>query len=474
MNEQSAAVLAAGRRRPIGQPTKTKTKTKTRSLGSSAGGGLPRCVATLREAARCTALAIGALAMVQLGGCGGSDGGSGAGTLGGGDPQVAIAPNPDTAAPAASGASAADPGTATGSSLPPNSDASSASPPASPATAGAAPPLPLSPTDAVAGTPALPPDKGTIKPEDAGVKPPTVDAASAVPPPPAAPVPAPPSSADLARKAVLDAYRGTLLPALAVSPAWTGNLERCAAGDTSPGYKAAVLAGVNYYRSLAGLGPVKLNASYSARAQQAALMMGAERRLSHHPDASWKCYTRVGAEAADASNLAYGFRGALALPAYMDDASAPELGHRRWLLYPWLKEIGTGDTAGTNALYVYGDAFADLLPARAAEDGIAWPPRGFVPLGDHTARPTWAWSFDLPDGDLRQATVTLTNDRGQVMPIATRLTGDEHPALVWRLQAPESAWSRSPADTRFTVRIDNARTGSRVRSISYDVIFALP
>jgi hypothetical protein len=267
-----------------------------------------------------------------------------------------------------------------------------------------------------------------------------------------------------------------MLPAFSVPMQWTGAVAGCVAGTTSAAYKAAVLRTVNSFRVLTGLpGTVTLNLIHSAMAQQGALMMEANSSLSHSPPSTWTCYTADGATAAGSSNLALGNAGPYAVRAYIADKGVTSLGHRRWLLYSRLGEVGTGDTSRANTMWVFGGTVT--APASATTAGIPWPPRGFVPWTDKVAEPTHPWSFSLPGGDFSKATVTMTNDQGQALSVTNVAAlapnyGDN--AMSWTLSAPTSQWSRAPQDTKFNVQVNNVTVSGQSRNFQYSVTFFTP
>ena len=81
------------------------------------------------------------------------------------------------------------------------------------------------------------------------------------------------------RRAVLDSYQTEFAksdPAIG----WTGDRSSCQAGTTNPAYRNAIIDRVNWFRSVAGV-PANIteNATYSAKAQQAALMMSVGRKV---------------------------------------------------------------------------------------------------------------------------------------------------------------------------------------------------
>jgi len=271
-------------------------------------------------------------------------------------------------------------------------------------------------------------------------------------------------------------YNGTMLPAFSVPMQWTGSTQGCVAGTTSAEYKAAVVNTVNSFRVLAGLpGNISLNLTHSAMAQQAALMMDANSQLSHSPPTSWTCYSADGATAAGSSNLALGNAGPNAVRAYIADSGTTSLGHRRWVLYSRLGEVGTGDTTRANVLWVFGGTVA--APASVAETGVAWPARGYVPWTSKVADPSHPWSFSLPGADFSGASVAMSNDQGKVLSVGSvgqLPNGYGDNTMSWKLTADASEWSRSPADTKFNVQISNVKVGDQVKSFQYSVTFFVP
>ena len=131
---------------------------------------------------------------------------------------------------------------------------------------------------------------------------------------------------------------------------------------------------------MAGLDPVRFSAALSKRAQKAALIMAANRSLSHYPPRSWKCWSKQGADAAGQSNLALSLprmTAGGAIKLYVDDpgASNTVVGHRRWVLNPAAEVFGSGLTSTSHALLVFGptdDTNAD--PA-----WVSWPTPGWFP-----------------------------------------------------------------------------------------------
>ena len=204
------------------------------------------------------------------------------------------------------------------------------------------------------------------------------------------------------RDAVNRAYRGQFAANAGTPIHWTGSNPRCRAGHPSRRAQAATLESLNFVRSLGGLAPVRWSPMLSAKAQRAALIMSANKSLSHTPPRSWKCWSRVGSNAAGHSNLALAFPSITAggvIGQYMDDMGSSNIfaGHRRWLMNPPATKFGNGSTSTSNALWVLGPT-SDERPNPA---WVSWPTRGWFP-GPRTGRSLVVERRQRPGGLLRR------------------------------------------------------------------------
>ena len=247
---------------------------------------------------------------------------------------------------------------------------------------------------------------------------------------------------------------------------WTGDEDNCQPGDTDALVKELVLKRVNFFRRMAGLPDnVVMNDEKSKKCQQAALMVKANRSANHFPPKSWKCYTEDGALAASKSNLTLGVPGPKAITAYMNDHGVETAGHRRWLLYPKLKEVGTGDTGGSNALWVIGDEYKnypDDMP-----EFISWPPPGYVPQPIAFYR----WSFAIPNANFKNANVQVKKPDGTALDVKLEEVengyGDN--ALVWMISG--ITWFYDIEDEMvLDVTVSNVGVDGENKNYSYKVV----
>ncbi|TWU00501.1 Cysteine-rich secretory protein family protein [Botrimarina colliarenosi] len=282
------------------------------------------------------------------------------------------------------------------------------------------------------------------------------------------------------RQAAVAFYHSQYASGVGTRLEWITGTAPCDPGYTTATYQNAVLDRVNYFRAMAGVPAVTLNATYTRKAQAAAYLMGVNARSSHAPDASWTCYSQDAYDGASRSNLFLYQSGLEAIDGYVRDDGPHNgaIGHRRWILHPPTKQIGVGDVpAGVtresaNALYVIDNGFSGAQPA--ARDGfVAWPPPGYVPYDVAYPR----WHFSQQGVDLSAASVSLTLN-GQSVPVQVESRGAEYNLgyIGWRVNnmANSESFPRPTADQPYRVTIQNARIGGVAQSIAYEVTLIDP
>jgi hypothetical protein len=274
------------------------------------------------------------------------------------------------------------------------------------------------------------------------------------------------------RQASMDFFNQVYLASEAVAAAWTGSHAACDAGTTADAFRYAVQLRINYFRAMAGVpGDVQLSPEYNRKAQQAALMMSVNDQLSHSPPPSWECYSEEGREAAGSSNLYLGVYGPAAISGYVMDPGDGNyaVGHRRWILYPQTKGMGSGDIppGGTyrpaNALWVFDENLWTPRP-QTREEYVAWPPPGYVPYQVVFPR----WSFAYAQADFSSATVEMSAG-GEDIPLALQpvVNGYGENTLVWQ---PDLAFDQPPQDdTSYTVLVRRVGIGGAFHDFSYQV-----
>jgi hypothetical protein len=260
---------------------------------------------------------------------------------------------------------------------------------------------------------------------------------------------------------------------------WTGDHATCHAGQTSEVFRTALLRRINYFRSMAGVPSIQgFDDTYNMKAQAAALMMSVNGELSHTPDPGWKCFTEAGLDGAGSSNLAMGMGAGIdAIQAYMSDDGDGNyfVGHRRWLLFPQTRVMGTGDIPSgdgydsANALWVFDhNHLMDPRPT-TRDEFVAWPPPGYVP--DQVVYPRWSLAYS--GADFSQATVAMKHgDQELDVLLQPPLDGFGENTLVWEPQIADSSWPGS--DASYQVTVENVIVGGESRSFNYTVIVFQP
>lgn len=254
---------------------------------------------------------------------------------------------------------------------------------------------------------------------------------------------------------------------------WNGNHKSCSPGTTADDFRNAVLQRVNYFREMAGVpADVVFTDEYNKKAQQAALMMSCNDTLSHDPEDTWVCYTADGDTAAQRSNIFYGYNGWKAVEGYIKEPGSNNyaVGHRRWVLYPQTKFMGTGDVPAAggheaaNALWIFDD---NLYGKRrdTRYEYVAWPPPGYVPYQVVFPR----WSFAYAGADFSSAAVSMkSGGNNYTVHIQPIVNGYGENTLVWE---PVLDFERPPGSDRFFyVSVTNVLINGSPRDFSYTVI----
>jgi len=262
------------------------------------------------------------------------------------------------------------------------------------------------------------------------------------------------------RVEVAQSYPASVDAAALVPHSWSGSVDGCDAGRASTAFHSATLGSINWFRQMAGLETIVADAAASARAQEAALMMHAQNSLSHSPGSTWACFSSAGAESAGRANLTLGVIGSRGVAGQIEDpgASNVALGHRRWLLYPSLSEVGLGSTSRAGVVEVIGD-FAN---SQGASAWVSWPPAGYVPHDVIFER----WSISREGADFSQARVTMSQNGQSVsvslLPVAN---GFGLPTLGWEVpNLPVTT-----ADVDYRVNISNVLLNGQAHNFSYTV-----
>ena len=262
---------------------------------------------------------------------------------------------------------------------------------------------------------------------------------------------------------------------------WTGAHNTCDPGTINTELQRAILSRINYFRAMAGVpDDVVFSEESNLKAQAAAQLMSINKDLDHTPPETWTCYSDIAFQGAASSDLYLRMNGLEAITGYIRDPGDKnyDVGHRRWILYPQTRFMGTGEIPATesypasNALLVFDDYM--WTPRPDTRDGfVAWPPPGYVPYPVVFTR----WSFSYPGADFSGATVRMYRE-GTDLTITQAPIKDGYGenTIVWQLTGMDSgvSWPIPSQDTKYEISIENVIIDSQVQDFSYEVIIFDP
>jgi uncharacterized protein YkwD len=268
------------------------------------------------------------------------------------------------------------------------------------------------------------------------------------------------------------------------------DVATCRPGALASSVKADILARINAIRALHHLPAVTYSDADDAQAMETAMMMAANGQVSHNPANSWKCWTQKGYDGAASSDL-YG--GTISpnlvwsseddyVAGWMNELNnifADNVGHRRWILDPFLGKIAYGrvsqvmpdgsrtDAAALKVFNFTGDAkVSGDLP-----DYVAYP-YGDYPARYFDARSLLSFSVvadkDARSGnaavDFSAATVTVRDAGGNALSVSnisfdTTAYGLPN-NIQWRVAGLK-------AGTSYSVTIDGVTVGGVRRHYDY-------
>ncbi len=258
------------------------------------------------------------------------------------------------------------------------------------------------------------------------------------------------------------------------------DVHDCDAGQLKWSERQKVLDHLNAIRAIHGLEPVEYRAEDDALTSHAALLIASNRVLTHDPNPSMSCYSEQGKTGCSTSNIAmstfFDPNGAHSSESWIDlwirDENVATLGHRRWLLDPFLKYISfdrvdvapSNGASGVSAavIKVVNDEMRDVststvdfvavpfheYPGDDFEEGLEL---SFSVLADRTS-----WSANAKV-DLSKATISMVDAGGHTIEVHDVATSNDYAGLpnLLRWKAPIVRGSRYAVDVR-GVMVDGA------------------
>ena len=267
------------------------------------------------------------------------------------------------------------------------------------------------------------------------------------------------------------------------------DIENCLPGAISENSKIAALNRINYIRSLHKLPPLTYNAADDEMVQRSALISAANATLDHNPVSTAECFTPLGASASSKSNLGIGLSSVMLnvsdesnIDNWLTEENSETIGHRRWLLDPFLKYVAYGRVDGkpkksaysfvsAASLKVINDEQADI--ANLNIDYVAYPyenyPTGLFPKNlflSFSVLYDKRYAFLNSFPDFKDATIAVTTtDAGQALQVNAISFDNEGAGLPNSIQ-----WKVNDLkdNTSYTVNIKNVYIDGLLHTYQYE------
>lgn len=179
----------------------------------------------------------------------------------------------------------------------------------------------------------------------------------------------------------------------------------CKAGVIKQAEKDKVIQEINLIRAVHHLKPVVYNTAFDEIARESALIQSTndEKGLDHEPANSYKCWTQAGYDGSKTSNLFISWSsGNSAVPtensigSWMVDQYSSKVGHRRWIIDPFLRHVAVGRADGPSTKYQgwTNSAITLICIDRDNEQNVSDWDYDFVAYPYHNYKPRWVYYQD--------------------------------------------------------------------------------
>jgi uncharacterized protein YkwD len=270
---------------------------------------------------------------------------------------------------------------------------------------------------------------------------------------------------------------GACVPMYAVTP----DAATCRVGTLSDATRQNALSAINQIRQLHGLDAVVYDRASDDLVMNASLMMLANGALNHAPPNSWKCYSAAGATGAQTSNLST--TGASTPPEgdfilWLTDSislSGNVLGHRRWLLDPFLTQMAYGradqGTTAYGGMSVVRVIYNTVTTQNSTATFVAYPFHDY-PAKYHAQGALLSFSV-IADSKNKAASASVDFSAAQIAVVrrggsAVGVSSVSHDNLGYGLQNNlQFSIGTLAYNTIHDVTISNVLVGGLARSYSY-------
>lgn len=263
----------------------------------------------------------------------------------------------------------------------------------------------------------------------------------------------------------------------------------CKEGVLKKSEKLKVLNRLNTIRNLHGLKPVSYNEADDALTAKSALIMQANATLTHTPDKSMKCWSAEGEKGSGKSNIHIYYSSGMKdleeskniVAGWLIDDGVDSLGHRRWLIDPFLKHVSFGrvdgkpvvnsewDTTTGAAISVINNEDADIKDTKT--EFVAYPYQNY---SNELFKKNWYLSFTAlydrksswnnSDAKYENAKITVTDESGNafsVHSVSHDNTGFGVPNIIqWKVNGLQD-------NVKYAVKISNVMIEGKAKDYTY-------
>jgi len=269
-------------------------------------------------------------------------------------------------------------------------------------------------------------------------------------------------------------YKDEYLASAVDWPGWKGNVNKCKSGDIPNSVRKKALLRINYFRTICGLYPVEFKEEYNRYAQQAAFIIAVDKKMSHHPDKTWKCYTEeasVGCANSSLGLVNFGYtQKDVFISAFIKDFGLNNEGvpHRRSMLNSVSRFKGYGATWYSEAIYNTVETKKEITESELPKF-VAYPVEGYNEIDLVYPR----WSFGIPDThevDFSETNVILIDQEGKKMDVDVLPYRNIYdPTIVWEFS--KELKKHELLKKEITVEVKNVLVDGELRDYNYVVKF---
>lgn len=263
----------------------------------------------------------------------------------------------------------------------------------------------------------------------------------------------------------------------------------CKEGVLKKSEKLKVLDRLNAIRNLHGLKPVSYNEADDALTAKSALIMQANATLTHTPDKTMKCWSAEGEKGSGKSNIHIYYSSGMKdleeskdiVAGWLIDDGVDSLGHRRWLIDPFLKYVSFGrvdgkpvinsewDTTTGAAISVINNESADIKDTKT--EFVAYPYQNY---SNELFKKNWFLSFTAlydktsawnnSGANYTGAKITVTGENGNALSVHSVShdnTGFGVPNIIqWKINGLQD-------NIKYAVKISGVMVDGKPKEYSY-------